>query len=83
MLLHPRFATNGDVVRLLGEIDPLTTARILEIGPSVDELDEAIRAEEDEAAFAEEPHTPSSLRVANVRAVLADLARTELEEEPR
>ena len=66
-------ATEGDVRRLLGELDPLTTSRILAIAPSVDELDEAIRASEDEAAFGEEPRTPSSTRVANVRAVLAEL----------
>ena len=71
-------ATEGDVKRLLGEIDPLTTSRILAIAPSVDELDEAIRENEDEAGFAEEPHTPSSVRVANVRAVLAELAAAEL-----
>lgn len=75
-------ATEGDVRRLLGEIDPLTTSRILAIAPSVDELDEAIRASEDEAGFAEEPRTPSSARVANVREVLADLAAAELAEPP-
>ena len=52
-------ATEGDVRRLLGELDPLATSRILAIAPSVDELDEAIRATEDEAGFAEEPRTPS------------------------
>ena len=72
-------ATEGDVKRLLGELDPLTTARILAIAPSVDELDEAIREHEDEAAFAEEPRTPSSARVANVRAVLDDVAAAELD----
>ncbi len=75
-------ATEGDVRRLLGEIDPLMTSRILAIAPSVDELDEAIQASEDEAAFAEEPRTPSSARVANVREVLADLMATELDEPP-
>lgn len=74
------FATEGDVRRLLGEVDPLTTARILAIAPSLDELDEAIRATEDETAFAEEPHTPSSTRVANVREVLAELAAGELDD---
>lgn len=75
------FATEGDVKRLLGEIDPLTTSRILAIAPTVDELDEAIRQEEDAAAFGEEEHTPSSARVANVRAVLAELAAAELDAE--
>ena len=71
-------ATEGDVKRLLGEVDPLTTARILAIAPSVDELDEAIREAEDEAGFGEEPRTPSSARVANVRAILAEIAAAEL-----
>lgn len=75
------FATEGDVRRMLGEIDPLTTSRILAIAPSVDELDEAIRQEEDAAGFAEEERTPSSERVANIRAVLAELAAAELDEE--
>ena len=74
------FATEGDVRRLLGEIDPLTTSRILAIAPSIDELDEAIRQTEDEAGFAEEPRTPSSARVANVREVLAELAAAELDD---
>ena len=75
-------ATEADLNRLLGEVDPLTTARILAIAPTVDELDEAIRESEDEAGFGEEPHTPSSSRVANIRDVLEELARDELETEP-
>ncbi len=75
-------ATEGDVNRLLGEVDALTTARILAIAPSVDELDEAIRETEDEAGFGEEPHTPSSARVANIRVVLDELARAAFEAEP-
>ncbi len=75
-------ATEGDVTRLLGEVDAQTTARILAIAPSLDELDEAIRACEDAAAFGEEPRTPSSARVANLRVVLDELAHDELEAEP-
>lgn len=75
-------ATEADLNRLLGEVDPLTTARILAIAPTVDEFDEAIRESEDEAGFGEEPHTPSSARVANIRDVLEELARDELEAEP-
>ena len=74
-------ATEADVRRLLGEVDPLTTARILAVSPSVDELDEAIRQIEDESGFGDEPHTPSSERVATIRSVLADMARTELEDQ--
>ena len=77
-------ASEADVTRLIGEVDPLTIARILAIAPSVDELDEAARQVEDEDSFGEEPHTPSSVRVAHVRTVLAELAHAELEdaEEP-
>lgn len=75
-------ATARDVARLLGEVDPLITARILAIAPSLDELDEAVRATEEEEGFGEEPRTPSSARVANIRAVLADLTRTDLETRP-
>lgn len=75
-------ATEADLTRLLGEVDPLTTARILAIAASVDELDEAIRETEDEAGFGEEPRTPSSARVANIRVVLDELARAEIEAEP-
>ena len=75
-------ATEADVIRLLGEVDPFTTARILEIAPSVDELDEAIRASEDEAGFGEEPRTSSSARIASIRAVLEELELDELEAEP-
>ena len=74
-------ATEADMTRLLGEVDPLTTARILAIAPSADELDEATSAGGDQAGVGEGPRTPSSARIANVRAVLAELARTELEDE--
>jgi hypothetical protein len=66
-------ATATDVVRLIGDVDPLITARILAITPTVDELDEAVRETEAEAGFAEEPHEPSSVRVASVRAILSEL----------
>jgi hypothetical protein len=66
------FATEGDVRRLLGDLESLTTSRILAIAPSIDELAEAIRENEEEAAVEQEPSTPSLARIANVRAVLAD-----------
>lgn len=81
MFTHP-LATANDVARILGDVDPLVTARILAIAPSVDELDEAVRATEEEEGFGEEPRTPSSARVANLRAALADLTRTEFETRP-
>lgn len=74
-----QLATEADVTRLLGEVDPLTISRILAIAPTRDELDEAVQETEDEAGFGEEPRTPSSARVASVRAILDDLARTELD----
>jgi len=81
MMSVDQLATEADVTRLLGDVDPLTIARILAIGPTRDELDEAIRLVEDEVGFGEEPHTPSSQRVASVREVLDDLARQEIEED--
>jgi len=72
-------ATEADLVHLLGELDPFTISQILSIAPSRDELDEAVQETQDEAGFGEEPRTPSSARVANVRAVLEDLARSELD----
>lgn len=74
-----QLATDADVIRLLGEIDQLTIARILAIAPTVDELDEAVQATADEAGFGEEPRTPSSARVQSIRAVLAELAEEEIE----
>lgn len=73
MLFESQLATEADVIRLLGEIDPLVIARILAIAPSVDELDEAVQLAGDERGFSEEPHDPSSTRVASIRAVLGSL----------
>ncbi|HEU0035806.1 MAG TPA: hypothetical protein VFQ53_34575 [Kofleriaceae bacterium] len=67
-------AQASEVALLLGDVDPLTIARILEIGPSIDEIDEALRAREDELAAQREP---STARVAEVRAVLDELETTE------
>lgn len=78
-MLREPVASARDISRLLGEVEPLIIARILALGPSVDELDEAIRETEDEGGFGEEPRTPSSPRVASVRAVLAELVRDDLD----
>lgn len=80
MMFVDQLATEADVTRLLGDVDPLTIARILAIAPSRDELDLALRQTEDEAGFGEEPRTPSSQRVASVREVLDDLARQEVDD---
>lgn len=76
-----QLATAADVTRLLGEVEPLTVARILAIAPTRDELDEAVRQLEDELGFGEEPRTPSSERVACVRGVIADLVEADQETE--
>jgi hypothetical protein len=72
-------ATAADVARLIGDIDPLITSRILAIAPTVDELDEAVQETEDEVGFAEEAHLPSSVRVASVRAVLSEIVQDDLD----
>jgi hypothetical protein len=82
MMFVDQLATAADVSRLLGEVDPITVARILAIAPTRDELDEAVRETEDELGFGEEPRTPSSVRVACLRGVLADLVETDREREP-
>ena len=77
-----QLATAADVTRLLGDVDPLTIARILAVAPTRDEVDQAFRTVEDELAFGEEPRTPASARVASVRAVIAELLADELATEP-
>ncbi|CAN5893732.1 hypothetical protein BH11MYX3_BH11MYX3_12030 [soil metagenome] len=72
-------ATASDVGRLLGDVDPLITARILAIAPTRDELNEAVRETEDEVGFGEQPRDPSSARVANIRAVLVELIADDLD----
>ncbi len=67
-------ATATDVNRLLGEVDPLVVERILETGASPDEIGEALLVTEQERGFGEQPHEPSSSRVAEVRAVLEEMS---------
>lgn len=66
-----RLATAADVSRLLGEVDALTVARVLAIVPTRDELGEAVRARADEDGAEATPTTPSSMRVACIRGLLA------------
>jgi hypothetical protein len=73
MIAMPNSATATDVNRLLGDVDPLVLERILETGATPDEVAEALRVVEQERGFGEEPHVPSSPRVAEVRAVLDEL----------
>jgi hypothetical protein len=81
MMFVDQLATEADVTRLLGDVDALTISRILAIAPSRDELDEALREVEDATGFGEEPRTPSTARVASVRAVIEDLIRREQEDQ--
>jgi hypothetical protein len=75
-------ATANDVSRLLGDVDPLVLERILATGASPDEIAEALRVVEDERGFGEEPHEPSSPRVAEVRAMLHESSVLDYEVEP-
>ncbi|MFN0251783.1 MAG: hypothetical protein ACKV2T_33205 [Kofleriaceae bacterium] len=68
-----KLATANDVSHLLGEVNDLVAAKILALAPTRDELDEAVRQEEDEMSLGEEPHHPSSPRVANLRRIIAEV----------
>jgi hypothetical protein len=82
-LLHMTFlpVTALEVNSLLGEVDPLVVERILEVGATFDEFAEALSAAEDEAAYGEVPHVPSSPRVLEVRHILDELVLDEDDEE--
>ena len=73
-------ATASDVGRLLGDVDPLMVERVLATGASPEEIGEALNEVEDEVGFGEEPHEPSSERVASVRAVLDEILDEEEED---
>ena len=75
-------ATATDVNRLLGDIDPLVLERIVATGATADEIGEALRVVEDERGFGEEPHEPSSPRVAEVRALLQEMSVLDRDVEP-
>ena len=70
----PRDLATMSFEEALDELQALV--RALEKGES--KLDEAIQQTQDEMAFSEEPRTPSSERVANVRHLLDELAAAEL-----
>ena len=72
-------ATMSEVSNLLGEVDPLIADRILSMGATADEIVEALRGVEDERGFGEESHTPSTSRVAELRALLYELAAADEE----
>ncbi|MBA3540530.1 MAG: hypothetical protein H0T79_13050 [Deltaproteobacteria bacterium] len=66
-------ASREEVVELLGEVDDLIVERVLETGASVEEIAEALDTFQDEHQFGEQPHTPSSTRVVEVRSILSEL----------
>lgn len=78
----PTTATATDVNRLLGDVDPLVLERILQTGASPEEIAEALLVVEEERGFGEEPHPPSSPRVAEVRALLHEMSVLDGEIEP-
>ena len=63
-----QLATATDVTRLLGEIDPLTVARVLAVAPTRGELLEAANVAIDDPEQA--ARTPSQARIACVRGIL-------------
>ena len=70
-------ATADDVLRIVGDVDPLIVERILATGASADEIGEALREVEDEQGFGEGIHISSSPRVSEVRAVLEEMELVE------
>jgi hypothetical protein len=61
-------ASFDEIVQLVGEIDPSAVRRIEELGATVDEIAEALGLLQQDELVRE----PSSPRVAELRAVLAD-----------
>jgi hypothetical protein len=75
-----RPATRAEIVELLGELEPLTLERLVATGASIDEVAEAVSAIEDEDAFGEIHHAPSTPREAEIRAILEELLFEDFEE---
>ena len=76
---HP--ASAAEIVGLLGELEPLTLDKLLATGATIYEVAEAVNAiEDDEDAFGEIHHAPSSSKEAEVRALLEDLVFETFEE---
>lgn len=76
--VHP--ATAAEILELLGELEPLTLEKLLATGATFDEVAEAVSAIEDEDAFGEVHHGPSTPREAEVRAILEELVFEDFEE---
>ncbi|HEX2688731.1 MAG TPA: hypothetical protein VHN14_19045, partial [Kofleriaceae bacterium] len=75
---HP--ATASEIVALLGELEPLTLEKLIATGATIGEVAEAVSAIEDEDAFGEVHHAPSTPQEAEVRAILEDLVFENFEE---
>lgn len=68
--MNTTIATADDVVRIAGELDSLVIARILSYSPTIDELEEAVRAEDECERGDESPPSPTP-RVGELRAIVA------------
>ena len=64
----------SDIRELVGDVDPLTVSRILAVGATREQLEEATLAPEDSSA-------PVADRVEALREILAELERDEVEVE--
>lgn len=64
----------SDILELVGDVDPLTVSRILAVGASREQLEEATLAPEGSGA-------PVADRVEALREILAELEREEVEVE--
>ncbi len=74
-------ATREEIAELLGDLGRLTVDQLLATGATIGEIAEAISAIEDEDAFGEMHHPPSTPREAEVRAILEDLVFENFEEQ--
>jgi tRNA(Ser,Leu) C12 N-acetylase TAN1 len=75
---HP--ASASEILELIGELEPLTLEKLVATGATLDEIAAAVSAIEDEDAFGEVHHLPSTAREAEVRAILEDLLFEDFEE---
>lgn len=80
-MLHPETpATATEIFALLGEVEPVTLDKLLATRATISEVAAAVSAIEDEDAFADTHHEPSSPREAEVRAILEELVFESSEE---
>jgi hypoxanthine phosphoribosyltransferase len=70
-------ATSAEIIHLIGEVDALVIDNILDTRASFAEVAEALASIEDEEAYGDLRHLPSSPRVAEVRAILEDVVLDE------